>query len=186
MLVLAFGAQAQDASFTYQGILKQEGFAAYGTYDFEFGLYQFQTGGTPMGPLNSQSGVTVSNGLFTVLLDFGSGVFNADSRWLQISVKTNADPNPHTVLAPRQELTPTPHAVYAHNALRASAVPWSGLESLPGGFADGVDNDTTYTAGIGLTLSGTTFSLHQAFTDSLYWRLGGNKRPAGPIPGVDE
>ena len=49
MLVLALSAQAQDAGFTYQGILKQQGFAAYGTYDFEFSLYQFQTGGTPLG-----------------------------------------------------------------------------------------------------------------------------------------
>jgi hypothetical protein len=177
---VAFG---QDASFTYQGILKHDGVAAYGTYDFEFRLYQFDTGGTPLGPANLRSAVIVSNGLFTVVLDFG-GVFNADSRWLQIGVKTNASSDPYAILTPRQELTPTPHAVYAHNAARADAVPWSGLESLPGGFADGVDNDTTYTAGVGLTLSGTTFSLHQAFTDALYWRLGGNNLGPGQFLGT--
>ncbi len=31
---------------------------------------------------------------------------------------------------------------------------------MPAGFADGVDNDTTYTAGAGLTLSGGQFSLN--------------------------
>jgi hypothetical protein len=184
MFVLALTVQAQDASFTYQGILKQDGFAAYGTYDFQFDLYQFDTGGTPLGPSNLRSAVNVSNGLFTVPLDFGSGVFNADSRWLQISVKTNASPSPHAVLTPRQELTPTPHAVYAHNALRANAVPWSGVESLPGGFADGVDNDTTYAAGTGLTLSGTTFSLDTALMDARYWRLGGNNVVPGQFLGT--
>src|SRR5438477_5972235 len=31
---------------------------------------------------------------------------------------------------------------------------------MPAGFADGVDNDTTYSAGYGLTLVGTTFSVN--------------------------
>ena len=34
---------------------------------------------------------------------------------------------------------------------------------MPAGFADGVDNDTTYTAGTGLTLSGGQFSLSTAY-----------------------
>jgi hypothetical protein len=36
---------------------------------------------------------------------------------------------------------------------------WSGLTNVPPGFADGVDDDTTYTAGAGLSLSGTTLSV---------------------------
>jgi len=39
------------------------------------------------------------------------------------------------------------------------AVHWNNLTSVPEGFADGVDNDTTYTAGTGLALAGTQFSL---------------------------
>jgi hypothetical protein len=183
IFLLALAVQGQDASFTYQGTLKQESVAANGTYDFQFSLYEFDTGGAPLAPPILRDSVNVSNGLFTVVLDFGSGVFNADSRWLQIGVKTNASPNPHTILTPRQELTPAPHAVYAHNALRANAVPWSGLESLPGGFADGVDNDTTYTAGKGLALNGAMFSLHQAFIDSI-WRLGGNNVVPGQFLGT--
>lgn len=35
---------------------------------------------------------------------------------------------------------------------------WTQLLYLPAGFADGVDDDTTYGAGAGLSLSGTTFS----------------------------
>jgi hypothetical protein len=35
---------------------------------------------------------------------------------------------------------------------------WANLTGVPGGFADGVDNDTSVTAGAGLVLSGTTLS----------------------------
>jgi len=59
----------------------------------------------------------------------------------------------YTDLTPRQALTAAPYASYARQA------PWSGLSGVPAGFADGVDNDTTYTAGTGLTLSGGQFSL---------------------------
>lgn len=36
---------------------------------------------------------------------------------------------------------------------------WSGLTGIPSGFADNIDNNTTYNAGTGLTLSGTLFSI---------------------------
>jgi len=107
--------------------------------------------------------VGVSNGLFTVTLDFGGGVFTGQARWLEIAVRTNGS-GAFTALQPRQELMPAPYALYATNAgaaayaamagsaLTASNTPWSGLTGVPAGFADGVDNDTTYTAGAGLQL----------------------------------
>lgn len=36
------------------------------------------------------------------------------------------------------------------------------------------DTDTTYSAGLGLSLGGNSFSLNTAFTDDRYWRTGGN------------
>jgi len=36
---------------------------------------------------------------------------------------------------------------------------WNGLTNVPAGFSDNVDDDTTYSAGSGLSLSGTTFSI---------------------------
>lgn len=44
----------------------------------------------------------------------------------------------------------------------ANPVDWSRLKGVPGGFADGVDGDTLYTNGAGLSLAGTVFSA--AFT----------------------
>lgn len=66
------------------------------------------------GPVTNP-GVTVSNGLFTTTVDFGSGVFTGTNYWLEIDVSTN-DANAFTTLAPRQPLTPTPYAIFASDA----------------------------------------------------------------------
>jgi hypothetical protein len=63
----------------------------------------------------------------------------------------------YTTLSPRQALTPVPYALYATGAH------WSGIGGVLIGFADGVDNDTTYTAGAGLTLSDNQFSLSGSY-----------------------
>ncbi|NMC71638.1 MAG: hypothetical protein GYA57_16445 [Myxococcales bacterium] len=60
-------------------------------------------------------------------------------------------------------------------AAAAHSHAWSTITSMPAGFADGVDNDTLYAAGSGLTLSGTTFS---ADTNYLQRRVTGTC-PAG-------
>jgi len=44
--------------------------------------------------------------------------------------------------------------------LAAGVLAWGNLTSVPAGFADGVDNDTTYSAGTGLGLTGTVFSVN--------------------------
>jgi 3-isopropylmalate/(R)-2-methylmalate dehydratase small subunit len=78
----------------------------------------------------------VTNGLFTVTLDFGAGVFTGASRWLEIGVRTNGGAS-FTVLSPRQPLTPTPYALYAPSAgtattaqaVTANAVTGAGIAS---------------------------------------------------------
>src|SRR5271156_23198 len=86
--VIAFGcfAQtlfAQSTAFTYQGRLNDGANPASGSYDVQFTLFAVDTGGSAVaGPLtNSPTGV--SNGLFTVTLDFG-GQFPGADRWLEI------------------------------------------------------------------------------------------------------
>ncbi len=139
-------------AFTYQGQLKNAGGLVNGACDFQFSLWDESVGGNQIGTTQTKSGVSVTDGLFTVQLDFGAAAFQGDARWLAIAVRCSGD-SAYTALTPRQPLTAAPYAGYA---LRSS---WSGLSGMPAGFADGVDNDTTYTAGDGLTLSGDQFSL---------------------------
>jgi len=145
---------ALGTAFTYQGQLKKGGSPISDTCDFQFTLYDDASGGTALGT-QTRTGVSVSNGYFTISdLDFGANAFQGDARWLQIAVRCTGDTS-YTTL-PRQPLTAAPYALFSKTA------PWSGLSGVPTGFADGVDNDTTYTAGTGLTLTGNQFSVNTA------------------------
>ncbi len=104
---------AQGTAFTYQGRLNNAGGAATGTYDLTFKLWNASSGGSQVGSTFTFSGVGVTNGLFTEILDFG-GVYNGSSYWLELGVRTNGAAS-FTTLSPRQELTPTPYAVTAEN-----------------------------------------------------------------------
>jgi len=67
---------------------------------------------------------------------------------------------------------------YTETELQTSGqaqVHWNNLTGVPAGFADGVDDDTTYSAGAGLSLSGTQFSV---VTSTVQSRVSGSC-PAG-------
>ncbi len=123
--------------FTYQGKLTDGGVPANGQYEFEFKLYDALSGGSQVGGTLTiaPGGLHVTNGLFTVQLDFGD-VFDGTALYLEVGVRPGFSVNgyPFTALVPRTPLTATPYAVYA------SKVPWTGLTGMPAGFADGVDN----------------------------------------------
>ncbi|MBW6474993.1 MAG: tail fiber domain-containing protein [Anaerolineaceae bacterium] len=146
--------------FTFQGQLKSSDTPYSGTCDFQFGLFDAVVSGTQIEDALVKTNITVSQGFFTVLLDYGDSAFTGNNRWLEISVRCPAGAGDYTLLSPRQWITATPYALFAKNA---STAPWSGLSGVPAGFADGVDNDTTYSAGTGLTLSGTTFSANTTY-----------------------
>jgi hypothetical protein len=114
--VPAARAQALGTAFTYQGELRDAGAPANGSYDFEFQLFRGATGVDQVGPTNvlttaNGNPVAVAGGVFSVRLDFGDA-FAGQQRFLQIRVKRPAD-GAFTVLAPRQELSPAPHALNA-------------------------------------------------------------------------
>ena len=98
-------------AFTYQGQLNDGGSPAIGLYDLRFGLYDAANAGGQQGNLVTNSATAVSNGLFTVTLDFGNQFPGAD-RWLEIGVRTNGG-DAFTPLTPRQPLTPAPYAITA-------------------------------------------------------------------------
>jgi len=111
---------AQSSAFTYQGHLSNGSGLASGRYDLSFELFDDATAGASQGALTNTA-VAVSNGLFTIALDFGPSVFDGNDRWLEIGATTNGGVMFQT-LSPRQQLTATPYAIKAANAANADAV----------------------------------------------------------------
>jgi len=146
-LILTY-AWSQTSTVTYQGFLRNSGQPANGSFNMVFRLFAAATGGTALQsfPAAGTVAVTVENGVFSQALTFNTAHFDGNARWLEIAVNG-------ITLSPRVALNPTPYSIFAHRA------PWGGLLNIPAGFADGIDNDTTYTAGAGLQLTGTTFSV---------------------------
>jgi hypothetical protein len=73
ILSAQLSSQAQGSAFTYQGRLNDGANPATGIYDLRFETYDAPSGGTGQGRAVTNSAVSVSNGLFTVTLDFGAG-----------------------------------------------------------------------------------------------------------------
>jgi hypothetical protein len=116
-LFLALAARAQTTAFTYQGQLINSNAPATGSYDFRFKIYDANNS-VVAGPLTNAP-VGVMNGLFTVTLNFGAGVFDGSTRSLEIGVRSQGDTNAYIVLSPRQTLTSVPYAIQALNASNA-------------------------------------------------------------------
>jgi hypothetical protein len=89
-----------STAFTYQGRLTSGGAAANGHYDMQFALFDAATNGTQVGESVDLPAVPVTNGLFTVSLDFG-GAFDGQARWLEISLNPAGGEAPTVLLAPR-------------------------------------------------------------------------------------
>ncbi|MDB6111623.1 MAG: hypothetical protein JWR69_3373 [Pedosphaera sp.] len=142
---------AQTSAFTYQGRLNDQGAPATGSYDLQFGLWTAASGPIQVGEPLTNAAVAVSNGLFTVTLDFGP--FPGADRWLEIGVRTNGG-GAFTLLSPRQAITPTPKAIYSTSAGSADSVDAANISGGTVNFARlpselVVDNES------GVNLSGT-------------------------------
>ena len=111
-------AHAQSASFTYQGRLDSFGSPVNGLYDFQFSLYPASFGtNNQVDTTVSHLALPVTNGLFSVLLDFpmATATFDGSARWLEIAVRPGLVGSNYTTLSPRQQLTATPYAFRAAN-----------------------------------------------------------------------
>jgi hypothetical protein len=105
----------QSGVFTYQGKLVDNGFPANGRYDMRFSLYATADAGSQIGETQTVAGVQTIAGIFTVRLDFGTGVFPGADRFLEISISPGGQDNLKT-LQPRQPLTSAPHALRSLSA----------------------------------------------------------------------
>ena len=106
------GAEPMGTAFTYQGRLTEDEIPADGLYDLQFSLFD-----DPNTEIAYQIGTTIDiddldviDGYFTVVLDFGSDVFDGYARWLEITVAQSDGSEPFA-LTPPVELTPTPYAL---------------------------------------------------------------------------
>ena len=123
-------------SFSYQGKLQKDAAPYTGTADMLFRLYDDVGAGAQVGADVTLAGVTVTDGLFTVDLDFGN-VFDGSALWLEVQVLTPGEAD-YTALSPRQLLSAAPYALHALSA-----------PSGGGGASQWVSNgpDLTYSGG---------------------------------------
>jgi hypothetical protein len=144
--------------FTFQGFLEQSGTPLNGNANLAFKLYDAQSGGSQLGSTITANPYPVLDGVFTIDLNFAGVAFAESNRWLQVEVGG-------TPLGPRIEMLATPLAA-STRALQgrgvSAAAPASGqvLKWNGSAWAPAADNGgSSYSAGSGLTLSGTTFSV---------------------------
>ncbi|GIK17248.1 MAG: hypothetical protein BroJett003_22120 [Planctomycetota bacterium] len=146
VLVLAASAawaQPLGTAFTYQGRLKDGGSPASGPHDLRFRLYDAAAGGSQVGPTLCLDDVSVTEGLFTVALDFGAQ-FAGQERFLEVDVRADtgldcANPAGFVTLAPRQALTAAPNALFALNA-GSLTLPFSGSANVGSGSVFSITN----------------------------------------------
>jgi hypothetical protein len=116
-----WSSHAQPSVFTFQGRLGDQGAPATGLYDLKFTLFDAPVGGTTIGAANVVNDATISNGLFSVVLDYGGEAFDGNGRWLEISVRPGNSSAAYTNLAPRQLISASPYALYA-GSVRAAGI----------------------------------------------------------------
>lgn len=156
-------ATALSTAFTYQGRLTDGGSPANGVYDLRFILYDTETGGAQVGSIVPKEDVTVTNGLFSVELDFGGAAFTGDARWLEIAVRpgSGTGTSGYTVLSPRQPVSPSPYALFA-KAAGSVAVPFTAAGTTAGAPSTPEGLITVNQAGTGLAIAGNRTSTDAA------------------------
>jgi hypothetical protein len=166
-LALAFTTPAALAEpFTFQAYVESAGTPINGSADLAFRIYDAASGGTQIGSTVTQASYPVAKGVFTIDLDAGAALaFDGAARFLEVEVDGQ-------VLSPRLEILPTPLAS-SSNALRGRAVSaatpasgqvltWTGSQWAPQA-PSGTGAGTSYNAGTGLALAGTTFSMAPSY-----------------------
>ena len=165
-------AQPLTTAFTYQGELASAGTPAAGTFDLRFALYDDPGAGSQIGSPLCSDNIAVTDGRFTVQLDFGA-VFAGSQRFLEIWVRPDSglpcsNNTGYTILGPRQPLTAAPNASFALNAANAtsasSAANASNLNGQPASFYSNAANLTGTLADARLTPNVTLLAAAQTFT----------------------
>ncbi len=118
IVITALAVFSQTTEFTYQGSLKDGASSANANYDFEFALFDAVSGGNQIGATIPRNNMSITNGIFTVKLDFGSSFPGVD-RYLHIRVRLVGQPT-FTTLSPRQMVNSAPYSVKSLNTDNAA------------------------------------------------------------------
>jgi hypothetical protein len=187
LLLLAVGfflsgsVYSQPTGFTYQGILKTGDTPANGQFDFTVKL--FNVAGTQLGNTNNFANITVTNGLYTLVLDFGAN-FTGGDRFLEIGVKQTGTAQ-FTTLSPRVPILSSPYAYRSYWALNAvsATTAASADTAIDAQQLDGIDSTgflrnqtTTQTANFAVSGTGAANILN-AFTQ---FNIGGQRVLSAP------
>jgi hypothetical protein len=156
-------AAPMGTAWTYQGRLMDANGPADGLYDLQFTLYDDANTiiGNKIGSDANWPDVDVIDGYFTLVLDFNDpNAFTGDARWLEVVVRPgdSNDANDFVALVPRQEVTPTPYALYAKTAGGDNdwVVSGSSMYSIPGKVGIGT---TTPQASLEVTNNGSSHAI---------------------------
>jgi hypothetical protein len=120
-LPTAFAQGSSINSFAYQGRLNDANGPVNGLYDFNFALFNTSMGGNQIGTSVARMFIPVTNGLFTVPLEFADAAsFSGADRWIEIAVRPSGVGTSVT-LSPRQQITAAPYAIKAKEAATVPA-----------------------------------------------------------------
>lgn len=154
IFLFAFSTAAQTTSFSYQGKLSNGGNSANAVFQMEFKLFNALSDGNQIGATVANSSVSVSQGVFSVNLDFGANAFDGADRFLELSVKQNAG-DAFTVLTPRQKILSAPYAVKSKSSDTATTA--NQLDGLPSNRF--VQFDSNGEVSIGTTSTGSKLTV---------------------------
>lgn len=147
LLIVATTQGDPPTAITYQGRLTDDTDTPIdGIHDFIFSLCPDATGTTELTTI-AVDNVTVENGYFTVLLDFGASAFSGGVAWyLETQVRPDGR-DLYETLGPRRQLVSVPYAQYAVTVKDGSI----GANKLAGGAVTGakIDDGTITFADLG-------------------------------------
>jgi len=119
IVTFQLGVIAQTTVVPHEGSLLVGGSPANGTYDLRFILYTTQAGAVQVGNPVERLNVNISNGSYSVDIDFGSMPFTTQSvLWVDISYKL-AGGGGYTFTGVREQIKASGYAIRAHYATTA-------------------------------------------------------------------
>lgn len=151
LILAAQTVSAQTTGFTYQGNLKDGANPANGNYDFQIALFDAATGGNQI-TTASFTPWLVTNGVFTLPINWGPQLFTGADRFLEIRVRP-AGSGTFAVLTPRQQVNSSPYSIKSllsettNNALSLGGIAANQYITTANGGANFIQNSTSQQTG---------------------------------------